>query len=125
MKSKRRRNIFGGARGGDDSQRKSEQGAANRSVSSEVRHFFGSIERHFGDCAGGSRPEPVATLRVRADWVNSLVTPSFRTLPITPNGIFRQDFFGWRSKIKFRFFLVASLSGFYSQAAGRDKERWC
>jgi hypothetical protein len=38
----------------------------------------------------------------------------------TLDAIFRQEFFEYRMKIKFSFLLVASLGGFYSQAAGRE-----
>jgi hypothetical protein len=53
-----------------------------------------------------------ATLRGREDGVNcpGAVSPSvFRQSPF---GIFRQDFFDSKTKIKFRFLLVASLRGF-------------
>jgi hypothetical protein len=41
---------------------------------------------------------------------------------LTIGAIFRQDLFGPRTKIKFRFLLVASQPGFYDQSAGRKQK---
>src|SRR5688572_22513052 len=123
MKPEGRRDIVCRLGRGNRGQESSEHDRASCEAAVWLHHFHSPavakrrcLKSPFCHCWDAAKADSVATLRVQVDRVNCFAfTPSCAHSAI-PNRIFRQEFFDSRAKIKFRFLLVASQNGFYSQA---------